>query len=61
MDINDLRAVMTVLACVIFLGIVAWAYSRKRTHEFEAAAMLPFSGDDSGASAVARKQTGENP
>jgi cytochrome c oxidase cbb3-type subunit 4 len=59
MDINDLRAVITILACVAFLGIVAWAYSRKRGHEFEAAAMLPFSGEDSGESAAARKQTGE--
>ena len=59
MDINDLRAMMTVVACVAFLGIVAWAYSRKRTHEFEAAAKLPFSGEDSGAGAAARKETGE--
>jgi cbb3-type cytochrome oxidase subunit 3 len=41
------------------VGIVAWAYSRKRRREFEAAAMLPFSGEDFGASAAALEKTGE--
>ena len=42
MDIDDLRAVMTVVSFVAFLGIVAWAYSRARKHTFEDAARLPF-------------------
>ena len=42
MDINDLRAVITVLAFVAFVGIVAWAYSRGRKREFDEAARLPF-------------------
>ena len=46
MDINDLRAVVTVLAFVAFVGIVFWAYSRKRARDFEEAASLPFSGKD---------------
>ena len=48
MDINDLRVVITVLAFVAFLGIVVWAYSRKRKRDFDEAARLPFSDDDHG-------------
>jgi cytochrome c oxidase cbb3-type subunit 4 len=51
MDINDLRAVITVLAFVAFIGIVVWAYSRKRKHDFDEAARLPFSGTDFGEDA----------
>ena len=46
MDINDLRVVMTVLAFIVFVGIVVWAYGRKRKHDFDAAGRLPFSGED---------------
>jgi cytochrome c oxidase cbb3-type subunit 4 len=46
MDTNDLRVVMTVLAFVVFVGIVVWAFSRKRKHDFDEAALLPFSGED---------------
>lgn len=45
MDINYLRMVMTVLAFIAFIGIVAWAYSRERKGEFDDAAGLPFSAD----------------
>ena len=44
MDINDLRVVITVLAFIAFLGIVFWAFSRKRKRDFEEAASLPFTG-----------------
>jgi len=46
MDINDLRVVMTVLAFVAFIGIVVWAFSRKRKRDFDEAARLPFSGKE---------------
>ena len=58
MDINDLRVVITVLAFVAFIGIVVWAYSRKRKHDFDEAARLPFSGKDFGEDAAAT-QTGK--
>jgi cytochrome c oxidase cbb3-type subunit IV len=32
----------TVLSFVLFLGIVAWAYSRRRRRAFEEAANAPF-------------------
>jgi cytochrome c oxidase cbb3-type subunit 4 len=45
MDINDLRAVITVLAFVTFIGIVAWAYGRERKGKFDDAARLPFESE----------------
>ena len=48
MDISDLRVVMTVLAFVAFVGIVVWAFSRKRKRDFDEAARLPFTGEDFG-------------
>jgi len=45
MDINDLRVVMTVLAFVAFIGIVAWAYGRERKDKFDDAARLPFDSE----------------
>jgi cytochrome c oxidase cbb3-type subunit IV len=57
MDINDLRVVMTVLAFIVFIGIVAWAYSRKRKRAFEEAARLPFSDRDLGEDIAAGKET----
>jgi len=40
MDINDLRSLFTVILFLAFIGIVAWAYSSKRKHEFDEAARL---------------------
>lgn len=42
MDINDIRSAVTVLSLVLFVGIVAWAWSRRNQADFEAAAQLPF-------------------
>ena len=38
MDMNDLRAVLTVVMFVAFLAIVFWAYSKRRKSAFDAAA-----------------------
>jgi cytochrome c oxidase cbb3-type subunit IV len=40
MDINTIRTVITVLALVTFLAIVAWAWSSRRHADFDAAARL---------------------
>jgi cytochrome c oxidase cbb3-type subunit 4 len=37
MDINTLRVIVTVVALITFLGIVAWAWSSRRRAHFEAA------------------------
>jgi cytochrome c oxidase cbb3-type subunit IV len=35
----------TILAMVAFIGVVAWAWSRKRKPDFDAAARLPLEED----------------
>ena len=42
MDVNDLRIAVTVLSFIAFLGIVAWAWSRRNAARFDEAAQLPF-------------------
>jgi cytochrome c oxidase cbb3-type subunit 4 len=45
MDINDLRAIVTVLSFIAFAGICWWAFSSKRTAAFDEAARLPLDDD----------------
>jgi len=47
MDINDIRAVLTVLGFAGFVGIVVWAYSRSAKKGFDEAEALPFADDQS--------------
>ncbi|HEX6704825.1 MAG TPA: cbb3-type cytochrome c oxidase subunit 3 [Albitalea sp.] len=49
MDLNDIRSLVTLFALALFVGLVAWTWwpSRQRAHQ--AAARLPFEGDDTGA------------
>ena len=42
MDINFIRSLATLLSFLTFVGIVWWAYSRKRSKDFQEAAQLPF-------------------
>jgi len=42
MDINDLRSAVTVISLGLFLGLVAWTYTRSRKAAFDEAARLPF-------------------
>ena len=48
MDVNDLRSAVTVIGLLLFLLLVASVYSRRRRGEFEAAAQLPFVGEEEG-------------
>ena len=41
-----LASAMTVISFVVFLGIVAWAYSKRRKQSFEDAANAPFALPD---------------
>jgi len=45
MDINTLRGIVTALLLVLFLWLIAWAWSRQRTAAFDAAARLPLEDD----------------
>ena len=42
MDVNDLRILVTALSFVVFIGIVAWAWSSRQRARFDEAANLPF-------------------
>jgi cytochrome c oxidase cbb3-type subunit 4 len=43
--IFDARNVVTVVSFLTFIGIVLWAYSGRRSADFEEAARLPFADD----------------
>jgi cytochrome c oxidase cbb3-type subunit IV len=45
MDINDIRSAVTLLGFVSFLALVRWAWSAARRGTFDAAARLPFDGE----------------
>ena len=45
MDVNDLRAITTVISFVIFIGIMVWAFSKRNNKDFEEAARRPFDQD----------------
>jgi cytochrome c oxidase cbb3-type subunit 4 len=44
-DINTLRSAATLVSFVTFIGIVWWAWSKRRTEDFSEAANLPFEQD----------------
>jgi cytochrome c oxidase cbb3-type subunit 4 len=58
-DINDLRAIVTVLALVCFLGICAWAYSRHAKAGFDEAARRALSDDDMPAASGRHENEGK--
>lgn len=45
MDVNTLRAVVTLLSMLVFLGIVAWAYAKRNQQRFEDMGELPLRDD----------------
>jgi cytochrome c oxidase cbb3-type subunit 4 len=45
-DFALIHSVWTVLLVVVFLGIVAWAWSGKRKARFDAAARMPLEESD---------------
>jgi len=44
---NELRAIITVVAFVTFVGIVLWAWSGRRKTTFRQASRIPLDDDDS--------------
>ena len=45
MDMGTFRGITTLLILIAFLGIVAWAFSKRRRKDFEEAANLPFADE----------------
>jgi cytochrome c oxidase cbb3-type subunit 4 len=46
MDMVVIRSVMTLVAFLTFIGIIAWAWSGQRKADFDEAARLPFDNED---------------
>ena len=46
MDVNTLRSAVTVVTFILFLWIVVWTLSKRRSADFEEAANLPFQKED---------------
>ena len=46
MDINDLRSAIVVIGLLLFLALVLWVYAGRRKSAFDAAAQLPWVGED---------------
>ena len=44
-DVNTLRSATTVVSFVLFIGIMVWAWSKRRQSDFDKAANLPFEQD----------------
>lgn len=47
MDINDLRALVTLISFLVFAGIMVWTTRANRRADFEEAAQLPFNDEES--------------
>lgn len=45
-DMGLVRGLLTLLLLVAFLGLCAWAWSKRRKPDFDAAARLPLEEDD---------------
>lgn len=46
MDMGTVRGLITGTLLVLFIGLVAWTWSRKRKHEYDEAAKMPLDDDD---------------
>ncbi len=56
MDLNDVRTMVTVVAFLTFIGIVAWAYSGRRKAAFDYAARSVLEEDDEQSGRQVRRQ-----
>jgi cytochrome c oxidase cbb3-type subunit 4 len=42
MDIGTIRGLVTLLLMLAFIGLVVWAYSKRRKADFDEMAQMPF-------------------
>jgi cytochrome c oxidase cbb3-type subunit 4 len=54
---NVVSSVFTVVTFVTFIGIVAWAYSKRRREAFAQAANAPFALPDDGTDHIAERNS----
>lgn len=45
MDINLIRAAVTIMSMLVFVGIAYWAYAPRNRERFDADALIPFEAD----------------
>ncbi|MEZ5539939.1 MAG: cbb3-type cytochrome c oxidase subunit 3 [Pseudomonadales bacterium] len=45
MDLNTVRGLITLALLILFIWLIAWAYSKKRKQTFTDAANLPFADE----------------
>lgn len=48
LDIGTVRGLITLIVFALFVGIVFWAYSKRRRRDFDEAARLPLDDDSPG-------------
>jgi len=48
MDMNDVRSAVTVLSLLLFIALMVWTWRPQARRDHEAAARLPFEGEDGG-------------
>ncbi|QEA39048.1 cbb3-type cytochrome c oxidase subunit 3 [Pistricoccus aurantiacus] len=46
MDLGTFRGITTLLIMIAFIGVVIWAYSKRRKKDFDEAANLPFADEE---------------
>ncbi|GEN25481.1 cbb3-type cytochrome oxidase subunit 3 [Halomonas cupida] len=59
-DMGTLRGLITGILLSAFLGLVAWAWSKRRKADFDEAAHLPFADDESVAEGANETQSRSN-
>ena len=45
MDMGTIRGLLTAVLLLLFIGVVLWAFSRRRSDEFAEAARVPLADD----------------
>jgi cytochrome c oxidase cbb3-type subunit IV len=60
-DINTLRSLVTLLAFVMFLALMVWAWRGARRQDFEEAANLPFAAHDNPAGTLDKSVSADQP
>lgn len=46
MDMGTFRGITTLMIMIAFIGVVIWAYSKRRKKDFDEAANLPFADEE---------------
>jgi len=56
MDIGIVRGLLTVALMILFIGVWAWSFSRRRRNDFDRAAQMPLEDGDNPPSLNANKE-----